>query len=199
MHHHSSCTIRHHQLYNNQHQFWIVSPTPSYATRPGRNTTHHASAGPLRHHCQGRPRCHRLEHPWIPEKWASQCEGHQARMQAYAQAKHRAWHSKGWVRAFVLHDLHTPNRKVGTSWQVQYFVTIVLHCYRDIGRVVQEKWEFLRKSRNSRKSWYKKCTKISSHVNIPAKLGKCTKHTRKSKHTGILYAHYKSTNLLGKL
>ena len=36
-------------------------------------------------------------------------------------------------------------------------------------------------------------TKISSHVNIPAKLGKCTNHTRKSKHTGILYAHYKSS------
>ena len=39
-------------------------------------------------------------------------------------------------------------RKLGISDQVQCFVTIVLHCYRDIGRVVQEKREFLRKSRN---------------------------------------------------
>lgn len=80
-------------------------------------------------------------------------------------------------------------RKLGISDQVQCFVTIVLHCYRDIGRVVQEKREFLRKSRNLD-------TKKTSHVNILAKLGNAptTQENQSILAYGMLIA-----NLLSKL
>ena len=77
-------------------------------------------------------------------------------------------------------------RKLGISDQVQCVVTIVLHCYRDIGRVVQEKREFLRKSRNLD-------TKKNFSCQHPCKTWKCTNYTRKSKHTGMRHAHYKSS------
>ena len=81
-------------------------------------------------------------------------------------------------------------RKLGISDQVQCVVTIVLHCYRDIGRVVQEKREFLRKSRNL------DTKKKTSHVNILAKLGNAP---TTQENQSILACGMLITNLLSKL